>query len=94
VTSLAQSRAAGLPTLLLGLTLDDPPSDNEISLGAEATDDELRAALEGLKREPHPISRAEADASVDAVADRLYGAIRELSTAADASAGSRKSASG
>jgi glycosyltransferase involved in cell wall biosynthesis len=81
VTALAQSRAAGLPTLLLGLTLGDLPADNEISLGAEATDVELRAALESLKRGARPISPAEADASVDAVADRLCVAIRELSVA-------------
>lgn len=87
VTSLAQARAAGLPTLLLGLTVGDRPAEHEIELGAEATDDELRAAVKDLRREPRPVSPADADASVDAVADLLYVAIRE-------SAAWRKSASG
>ena len=47
-------------------------------LDAEPTDTELRSALRALDREPRPISPEEAAASVQAAADRLYDAIRDL----------------
>ena len=74
VTSLAQSRAAGLPTLLVGFTLGDGLGANDLELGTEATDTELRAALESLKREPRPLATTEVDSSVENVADRLLDA--------------------
>jgi glycosyltransferase involved in cell wall biosynthesis len=73
---VAGSLAAGLPTLLLGFTLGDHDAfENVVELDAEPTDKELRGALD---REPRPVTPKDAIASVQAVADRLYDAIREL----------------
>lgn len=79
VTFHAQCRAAGLPTLLYGISLGDRPGPNQIELKPETTDAELRAALEGLKRKPDPIGAAAADASLQEVADRLLQEVDALS---------------
>ena len=79
VSFVADSLAAGLPTLLLGVALGDHERfENVAELDAEPTDTELRAALRELDREPRPITPKEATASVQAAAQRLYEAIRAL----------------
>ena len=75
-TFLADSLAAGVPTLLFGLSVGEHESaENVIELDVEATDAELRAALQGLNREARPVTPARAAASVQAVAERLHAAI-------------------
>jgi glycosyltransferase involved in cell wall biosynthesis len=77
VTSLAMSRAAGLPTLLLGLTLGDRGAETDVELDTGASERELRAALASLTANPRPIAAEEADSSVENVADRLLEEIAE-----------------
>jgi glycosyltransferase involved in cell wall biosynthesis len=76
---VAGSVAAGLPTLLLGVTLGDHERfENMAELDAEPTDTELRGALQALDREPRPVTPNEATASVQATAQGLYDAILQL----------------
>ncbi len=76
---VAGSLAAGMPILLLGVVLGhDERFENVVELDAELTDTELRDALRALNRELRPVAPEEAAASVQAAADRLYDAIREL----------------
>ena len=75
-TFLANSLAAGTPTLLLGPSLgDNALPESVVELDAETSDVELRDAIRELKRETRAITPAEAVGSVEAVAERLYRAI-------------------
>lgn len=76
---VAGSLAAGLPTLLFGVTLGDHEHfENVVELDAEPTDTELHVALQEPDRESRPITPKDATASLQTTADRLYDEIREL----------------
>jgi hypothetical protein len=78
-TFLAECVAEGLPTLFFGLALgEEERAGNVVELDGEATDSQLRAALQALQREPEPISAAEAEASVEAVVERLLSFVNDL----------------
>jgi hypothetical protein len=79
-TFVAECLAAGVPLLLVGLSLGDHLPESVGELDAQSTDAELRAALRGLNRQARPIPPARAMASVEEVVERLYGAMRDLNT--------------
>jgi glycosyltransferase involved in cell wall biosynthesis len=76
-TFVADCLAAGVPLLLVGLSLGDHLPDSVGEL-AEATDTELRTALRELHQQDRPVSPAEAVASVEEVVERLDRAMQDL----------------
>jgi glycosyltransferase involved in cell wall biosynthesis len=79
-TFVAECFAAGVPLLLVGLSVGDNLPESVGELSPEATDAELRAALRALNRQARPIAPARAAASVEEVVERLYGAVEDLNT--------------